>query len=137
MSYTEHTHIQQTERYAGSEYWFTLSFPRPELQDDGTSPETHGAETTGKQTQVGTKSALSRHQVGILRKCLEDQPITVLMEVVGRSDRTKFRNLLLAPLLEQGLIEMTIPDKPRSSKQRYRLTAPGRQVLEQRDKESS
>ncbi len=59
------------------------------------------------------------------------------MEVVGRSDRTKFRNLLLAPLLEQGLIEMTIPDKPRSSKQRYRLTALGRQTLEQRDKELS
>jgi ATP-dependent DNA helicase RecG len=28
--------------------------------------------------------------------------------------------------MEAGLVEMTIPDKPRSSKQRYRLTDLGR-----------
>ena len=32
-------------------------------------------------------------------------------------------------LLASGLLEMTIPDKPRSSKQRYRLTAKGREFL--------
>jgi chromosome partitioning protein len=34
------------------------------------------------------------------------------MEIEGRSDRTKFRNQVLRPLLDAGLIEMTIPDKP-------------------------
>ncbi len=51
------------------------------------------------------------------------------MEIAGRTDRTKFRNQVLAPLLAAGLIELTIPDKPRSSRQRYRLTAKGRQFL--------
>jgi len=34
--------------------------------------------------------------------------------------------------MDAGLIEMTIPDKPQSSKQKYRLTAAGRALLEPR-----
>lgn len=52
-----------------------------------------------------------------------------MMAVVGRANRTKFRDQVLVPLLDQGLVEMTVPDKPRSSRQRYRLTAAGRQAL--------
>jgi hypothetical protein len=37
-----------------------------------------------------------------------------LMAITGRSDRTKFRHEVLNPLQEAGLVEMTIPDKPRS-----------------------
>ncbi len=51
------------------------------------------------------------------------------MAITGRSDRTKFRHQVLNPMIEEGFIEMTIPDKPRSSKQKYRLTEKGRQVL--------
>ena len=74
--------------------------------------------------------ALSRHQVEILRNCLESKAITNLMTIAGRADRTKFRDQVLNPLLAVGLVEMTIPDKTRSSKQRYRLTDKGRQMLE-------
>lgn len=35
------------------------------------------------------------------------------------------RNAYLKPALAMGVIEMTLPDKPRSSKQRYRKTAIG------------
>ena len=59
-----------------------------------------------------------------------------LMAVVGRSDRTKFRHQVLNPLIDAGLIEMTIPDKPHSSKQRYRITPAGLAVLRNSDKES-
>ena len=67
--------------------------------------------------------------VDILRKCRTEQPMIVLMEVAGRSDRTKFRNQVLGPLLAEGLLELAIPDKPRSSKQRYRITAFGAATL--------
>lgn len=40
-------------------------------------------------------------------------------------DRKSFRERYLAPALEQGLLEMTIPDKPTSRNQRYRLTLKG------------
>ena len=78
--------------------------------------------------QVGTKSAPSRDQVEILRLAWEAQSLIGLMTVIGRSDRTKFRNQVLRPLLEDGLIEMTVPDKPRSPRQQYRTTERGRAV---------
>ena len=40
-----------------------------------------------------------------------------------------FRDTYLLPALAAGVIEMTQPDKPRSSKQRYRLTAHGLALL--------
>ena len=55
--------------------------------------------------------------------------MTELMAIVGRRDRTKFRNQVLRPLLNAGWIEMTIPDKPTSRMQRYRTTAAGNEVL--------
>ena len=61
-------------------------------------------------------------------------PIGDLMEIIGRTDRTKFRNQVLKPLLEGGFLQMTIPEKPTSSKQRYQTTEQGRIVLEQASK---
>ncbi len=49
-----------------------------------------------------------------------------LRERLQLKDRTHFREHYTAPALEQGLIEYTIPDKPNSRLQRYRLTAAGK-----------
>jgi ATP-dependent DNA helicase RecG len=65
----------------------------------------------------------------VLQRSLEAQGIAALMAAFGRSNRTKFRDQVLNPLIEAGSIEMTIPDKPRSSKQEYRLTQKGRALL--------
>src|SRR3989304_9593637 len=80
--------------------------------------------------QVGTRLELSRHQVEILRKCLIETGITELMSIAGRTDRTKFRHQVLNPLIEAGLLEMTIPDKPTSGKQKYCITDKGEGILE-------
>jgi len=55
------------------------------------------------------------------------------MEIVGRTDSTKFRNQVLIPLIEAGLLEMTLPDKPRSSKQKYRVTEEGKRFVEENE----
>ncbi len=52
------------------------------------------------------------------------------MKIMKRTDRTKFRNQALNPLLKVDSIEMTFPDKPRSSKQKYRLTEVDKKFLE-------
>lgn len=88
--------------------------------------------STGQVTgEAGTKSALSRHQVKILQTCRNNSSLVELMGITGRTDRTKFRHQVLRPLLEAGLVEMTVPDKPQSSKQKYRLTDKGKGLLKQ------
>ena len=77
----------------------------------------------------GTKSALSQHQVEILCQCQTETAIGALMAIAERRDRTKFRNQILKPLLEAGLVEMTLPDKPNSRLQKYRITPAGRSHL--------
>jgi predicted transcriptional regulator len=42
----------------------------------------------------------------------------------------KFRNKYVKPLIEVGLLEQTIPDKPTSSKQEYFLTTKGIAILQ-------
>jgi Fic family protein len=48
-----------------------------------------------------------------------------LQAALGLSDRKSFRERYLQPALAEGLIEMTIPDKPNSRLQKYRLTDKG------------
>jgi len=53
-----------------------------------------------------------------------------LQDALGLGNREYFRKAYLLPALEQGLIEMTQPDKPNSRNQRYRLTDKGRLALQ-------
>lgn len=48
-----------------------------------------------------------------------------LQAALGLLDREHFREAYLLPALDAGVVEMTRPDKPTSSRQRYRLTAAG------------
>ena len=82
---------------------------------------------------MGTKLGLSGDQVEVLRTCVTETSISELMDIAGRTNRTKFRNSVLKPLMQAGLIEMTIPDRPRSGNQKYRVTERGRALLAGRD----
>jgi ATP-dependent DNA helicase RecG len=55
----------------------------------------------------------------------------------GLKDRMHFANECLQPAVDAGLIEMTIPDKPQSSKQKCRFTDAGRTPIEQHGRDSS
>jgi hypothetical protein len=50
---------------------------------------------------------------------------------LGLADEKHFREFYQQPAIAQGLIEMTIPDKPKSRLQKYRLTEKGRGFLAQ------
>ena len=97
---------------------------------------------------VGTKSELSRDQV--TREVTTEVPrkyhgstteVRLLKVLSGEMTRQQlqvalklkndehFRKAYLVPALKAGLIEMTIPGKPQSSKQKYRLTEKGRKAI--------
>jgi len=90
-------------------------------------------QSVSSRDPLGTKSEPSRNQVDILRKCLIDNGIAELLKIVGRTNRTKFRDQVLNPLLRDGLLEMTIPEKPNSPHQKYRITEKGRIWLARRE----
>lgn len=112
-----------------SEHWFTVIFPRP-LSPDMQEEEAPGKHPASTQ-QVPSKYRISTPQVRamLLEALAGDATRTQLQNAAGMKDREHFRKEYLQPLLDEGLLEMTIPEKPRSSKQSYRLTETGRAVL--------
>jgi ATP-dependent DNA helicase RecG len=60
-----------------------------------------------------------------------------LQDALSLKDDEHFRLAYLLPALADGLLEMTIPDKPRSRLQKYRLTEAGKVRLAQLKSEGS
>ena len=52
-----------------------------------------------------------------------------MREFCGQKDHTYFKNNVINPLIELGIVEMTHPDSPNSPTQRYRLTEAGKALL--------
>ncbi len=109
--------------------FFTAIFrPNPEVRAMAEDQaEAQPTEQVGPQ--VGTKSGPSGDQVRVLEQLLKERSLAELLRTSGRTNRTKFRDQVVNPLIGMGLVEMTLPDKPRSSRQRYRITPRGREFL--------
>ena len=58
-----------------------------------------------------------------------------LMDALVLDDRKNFRTLYLNPAIASNLVELTIPDKPKSIKQKYRLTVLGEKTLQDKHKD--
>jgi Fic family protein len=75
-------------------------------------------------------------QVGDLMSAIQgEMSREALQSALGLLDRKSFRERYLKPALADGLIEMTIPAKPSSRLQKYRLTDQGRLWLKQHGNE--
>ncbi|WP_321429214.1 Fic family protein [uncultured Methanolobus sp.] len=55
-----------------------------------------------------------------------------IMTALGLKDEKHFREKYQQIGIATGVIEMTVPDKPESSKQKYRLTNAGKKLLKGR-----
>ena len=71
---------------------------------------------------LGTKEGLSLDHLKVLRNCKNESSAIELMEILNRTNKSKFKNAIINPLVENGFFELTNPDKPKSPIQKYRLT---------------
>ena len=72
--------------------------------------------------QIGTAGlGVSEYVKRMLAVMEYDVPYTAsaIMEKLGLKSKETFRRNYMTPALEEGLLEMTIPDKPQSRNQRY------------------
>ena len=72
---------------------------------------------------LGTKKGLSQDHLKILRNCKNESSANELMKILNRTNKSKFKNVIINPLVENGFFELTNPDKPKSPSQKYRLTS--------------
>jgi hypothetical protein len=72
---------------------------------------------------LGTKKGLSLDHLRILKNCKNESSAIELMAILNRTNKSKFKNIIINPLVENGFFELTNPDKPKSPSQKYRLTS--------------
>jgi len=83
-------------------------------------------EVTKSLTKSVTKSVTKIKDY--LAEAKSRQEIFAFLEI---GNQTKNFNTNLKPLIENNLIELTMPGKPHSKLQRYRLTVKGRKLIKQ------
>lgn len=126
-------------------FFTAIFYPNPEVRAEVETRE------EAKTPQVGTKPEPSRahdeaHDKAheplsivehrLLKECTDEPQSTPnLLNTFGYKTRPGGFKVALSRLLALGFLEMTIPDKPKSKKQRYRTTPAGRAVLEHAEKE--
>ena len=79
-------------------------------------------DSEGINEDIGTKKGLSRDHLIILKKCNEESSALELMEILKRTNKSKFKTAIINPLIDHQFLELTIPGSPKSPSQKYRLT---------------
>jgi ATP-dependent DNA helicase RecG len=103
--------------------------------------------TTGSMTKVGpgtqteSSKAPQPFVIGLeaealnklLDFCNTPRSRKEMMEFVGRKSQAAFRDSILIPMIESGLVQMTRPDSPKAPNQKYvRTTSPVTSPVQQR-----
>jgi predicted HTH transcriptional regulator len=81
-------------------------------------------EVTGEVTGV-VAGEVTGEVAKLLMVCSGTMTRKELQHALALKGEENFRKLYLTPAVESGYMQMTIPDKPKSSRQKYRLTPEG------------
>ena len=130
--YFENTEI---DIHSGEEFIFSITYRDPkEFEFAEDIPTSH--------RQVTDKSPVSREQIkdklgiewnilnSILSFCAtESRANSEIIVCVGFKDRATFMKKFIKPMIVEGLLAMTVPDKPNSRLQKYYTTEKGKSLL--------
>ncbi len=82
-----------------------------------------------RRGQVANMFVQDSDKLKLLKFCVKKRSTRDMMTFLNLKHRETFMNNFVHPLIQEKLLTMTIPDKPRSSKQRYITTFLGREKL--------
>ena len=92
--------------------------------------------TVGRVSESASRTSTAKSPERLLRAISAEMSRQELLAALNLRDVGNLRERYLKPCLREGWIEMTIPEKPSSRNQRFRLTPTGRDHLEERGPEA-
>jgi ATP-dependent DNA helicase RecG len=116
--------------------WFRVRLPvherasRAEIEHDTLHDKSLANKDKGQGTLHDTLH-VTEHVERLIVLLTGEMNRSQLQEAMRLRDRSHFSSAYLEPALNTGLIEMTLPEKPKSRKQQYRRTAAGEALAEQ------
>lgn len=118
-------HLQERFLRRGSEET-VINQPSHGSEERASATEQVTEQVDGKSTdQVNYLRELSSAQRTIVAHADAPRSLAELMQIAGYTQRPHFKVAHIEPLIAGGILRMTVPDKPTSSKQRYVLTPAG------------
>ncbi len=128
------------ELIEGDVFRMIINVPEQSIPHDGAHDEAHGEAHDGVHDGVydGVHDGVHDGELAptarkIMPCLLEPKSTPEILALLGYTRRTRNYESAMRTLLEREIVEMTIPNKPRSKNQKYRLTAKGKQALKRMD----
>ena len=105
--------VQYTPEMTQNEDW-TKDIRRSKKISDEVEQLTFFNDNKGINETNGTKQGLSKDHLKILKNCKDESSANELMTILKRSNKSKFKIAIINPLVNNGYLELTIPESPRS-----------------------
>ena len=107
----------------------------PQVDPKQSTPNSRPQTVTPNSRTPNSRIPNSRHGIGrnlerVILALDHERGSSELVKILGIKNRTDLYMRFLLPAMQQGLIEYTIPNKPNSRLQKYRITAKGRKELQ-------
>ena len=108
-----------------SKYEFIVTIPRISNHQEGTNDQKGNHQEVESNHQSNHESPksiyreLTKKQIDIVNFCTVPRRSQEIMDRLGITNQSKNRSHHIQPLIDLGVLEMTIPDNPKSKNQKY------------------